>query len=542
MSTVAKYLHTVRYLRAVQITNRIWRKLSRPRLDQRPAPALRARPGSWSPPVAGEPTLVGPTRFRALNVERPCAAAVDWRPADAPLLWRYHLHYFDDLTAREAAGRVSWHQALLDRWVAENPPGSGVAWDPYPTSRRIVNWIKWSLSGMELPPACIASLAAQLRWLSRRLEYHLLGNHLLANAKALAFGGAFFAGAEADAWAAGAERLFGAELEEQVLSDGGHFELSPMYHAAVLEDVLDLVNLRRAYAKPVPPYLVETAGRMRQWLAAMTHADGEVAFFNDAAFGQAPTYAALEAYAQRLGLAPVAKQAEALVALAESGYVRASVGPADLICDCAAVGPDHLPAHAHADTLSFELTLSGQRVLVNSGTSEYGSSPERARQRGTAAHNTVVVDAADSSEVWGGFRVARRARVSEVEAGIDEGAVSVAAAHDGYRRLRGRALHRRRWWLREGSLTIDDELGGERRSATAWFHMHPDVAVRQSRDGKLALTWEKGSAKLSFDGADAVAIEQSTWHPRFGVSIPSAAVTASFSGPKLRTLVEWPNR
>ncbi|MEN9780004.1 MAG: hypothetical protein RL014_1152 [Pseudomonadota bacterium] len=92
----------------------------------------------------------------------------------------------------------------------------------------------------------------------------------------------------------------------------------------------------------------------------------------------------------------------------DSGYVRLDNGPAVALLDVAPVGPDYLPGHAHADTLSFELSVGAQRVLVNSGTSCYGSSAERLRQRGTAAHNTVVVNGQDSSEVWGGFRVARR--------------------------------------------------------------------------------------------------------------------------------------
>jgi uncharacterized heparinase superfamily protein len=480
--------------------------------------------------------------LRLLNVERACAAAEDWRPTDVSLLWQYHLHYFDDLSAKNSVAREQWHRALLERWVVENPPGAGVAWDPYPTSRRIVNWIKWALSGWQLPAGCLASLATQLRWLNGRLEYHLLGNHLLANAKALAFGGAFFAGPEADAWAQRSRQLLAAELDAQVLKDGGHCELSPMYHAIVLEDLLDLINLHAAYDVPVPPAWRETSTRMRHWLAAMTHADGDVAFFNDAAFGQAPTSAELDAYARRVGLNVLAHRQEPLLRLADSGYWRASVGAAELFCDCATIGPDHLPAHAHADTLSFELDVCGTRVLVNSGTSEYGTGPERTRQRGTAAHNTLVVDGEDSSEVWGGFRVARRARVIECDGHAAADGVSMIAAHDGYRRLPGRNLHRRSWSLRDGSLVIEDEISGKRRSAVAWFHLHPDVVVRQAGDTAVGLDWRGGAASIAFDGADSVAIEPGTWHPRFGVSIPNAAVLASFSGPRLRTHVEWADR
>src|SRR5690606_15320930 len=149
---------------------------------------------------------------------------------------------------------------------------------------------------------------------------------------------------------------------------------------------------------------------MLHWLRVMTHPDGDIALFNDAALGIAPPLAALEAYADLVGVSRDSTELASLEALAESGYVRLTVGPAVLIADVGLVGPDYLPGHAHADTLSFELSLHGRRVLVNGGTSTYEANAERLRQRGTAAHNTVVVDGQDSSEVWSAFRVARRAR------------------------------------------------------------------------------------------------------------------------------------
>ena len=88
---------------------------------------------------------------------------------------------------------------------------------------------------------------------------------------------------------------------------------------------------------------------------------------------------------------------------------RICKGEAVLLIDVAPIGPDYLPGHAHADTLSYELSLYGKRVLVNSGTSRYGSGPKRDWERSTAAHNTVEVDGQSSSETWSGFRVARRA-------------------------------------------------------------------------------------------------------------------------------------
>ena len=594
---IARYWHTLRHLRPVQFYGRLWFRLYRPTPDLRPAPVVRPVSGRWVPPVAKPVSLLGPATFCFLNETHTLAGAGHeaaggrdpWNDPARDKLWLYNLHYFDDLNAAGREQRQPWHLALLQRWVNENLPGYGNGWEPYPTSLRIVNWIKWSLTfaaerggvAVALPPACFQSLAVQARWLSRRLEHHLLGNHLFANAKALVFAGAFFVGPEADRWRTLGLRLLARELAEQILPDGGHFERSPMYHAILLEDVLDLINLAGAYPglldDAVLAHCRVKAVAMRDWLAVMTHPDGEISFFNDAAFGIAPTLADLGRYADRIptvsqarpsastipatasvipatastipatasvipagkpessameGSAAVIQGARAEHSptvpglgpgfpagttgdvgpsggtipvipagttdapcgwLRDSGYVRLAAGPAVALLDVAPIGPDYLPGHAHADTLSFELSLFGQRVIVNGGTSRYGSGPERLAERGTAAHSTVQIDGADSSEVWGGFRVARRARPRDVRvhpgldplppvlspaaAGVRAGVLEVSAAHDGYCRLPGRPVHRRAWRLTAGHLAVTDRIEGPFAEAVARFHLHPAIRV-----------------------------------------------------------------
>jgi uncharacterized heparinase superfamily protein len=483
--------------------------------------------------------LIAPETFRFLNVERRCALPRDWLPRDVSKLWVYHLHYFDDLNARGSASRKAWHVALLERWVNENPPGLGDGWEPYPVSRRIVSWVKWAASGSPLSAKCHASLAVQARWLMRRLEYHLLGNHLLTNAKALLHAGLYFDGPEADRWRRAGLEILGRELGQQILADGAHFELSPMYHAAALEDILDLVNLLRAHGQEPPSAWIDCVGRMLRWLRTMSHPDGRIAFFNDAAFDVAPTLQELTEYAERLAVVPRAEHEPRLVLLEPSGYARAVVGPACLICDCAAVGPDHLPAHAHADTLSFELSLGKRRILVNSGTSQYGVDAERQRQRGTAAHNTVVVDDRDSSEVWAGFRVARRARVRSRTAASSGRAATIEATHDGYRRLAGRNDHTRRWILDEQSLVIEDRVTGPFATAEARLHLHPDVEVLEATNSGPTLAWADGRATVAFEGSSGVAVLDSTWHPQFGTSVANKCIVARFDGCVLVTRVHW---
>ena len=186
--------------------------------------------------------MSGPETFRFLNEERSVTTAADWDRPDVPMLWRYNLHYFDDLAAERALERADWHSTLVDHWLRDNPAPRGTGWDPYPTSLRIVNWIKAAIGGWPLSEATLASLVQQTHWLSRRIEWHLLGNHLIANAKALLYAGLFFDSPETDRHLATAQRILRTQLAEQCLADGGHFERSPMYHAIILEDVLDMIN------------------------------------------------------------------------------------------------------------------------------------------------------------------------------------------------------------------------------------------------------------------------------------------------------------
>lgn len=527
------YWETARHLRPVQLHGRLRFRAVRPKPDLRAAPQPRSNDGRWMPPVRRRQSLFGSDSFRFLNLDGDLSGG--WDDPAAAKLWRYNLHYFDDLNAMEAARRAPWHEALIRRWIAENPPGKGTGWEPYPTSLRIVNWVKWALSGNALPAEAVQSLAVQARWLTRRLEYHLLGNHLFANAKALVFAGCFFDGAEARGWLERGLRILAREIPEQILADGGHFELSTMYHALALEDMLDLVNVMRAAGAAVPASWNGRIDAMRDWLACMSHPDGEIAFFNDAAIGIAPSPAELEAYARRLGCPALPPFASGCRHFPDSGYIRLQNGRAVVLIDVARVGPDYLPGHAHADTLSFELSLDGRRVIVNSGTSVYGIGAERLRQRGTAAHNTVVVAGENSSEVWSGFRVARRARPFglKVEAG------TVTCSHDGYKRLPGRPVHRRTWRLREDELVVEDEVSGP-HAGKAHFLFHPGIAPGPLAGEKMAGGDDSPIAGLSWHAAHGLPrVESAAWTPEFNVSHPAAMLAVQLVDGASRVVFRW---
>lgn len=541
MSGLILYWHTLRHLKFLQIVARIHFRLMRP-LPRVVEAELRHLSKKWISPIAKPAKLQAPTTFALLNKVRDLNE-IGWDNPVIDKLWRYNLHYFDDLVADHATARSDWHVDLIHRWIAENPPAKGTGWEPYPTSLRIVNWIKWVLAGNAMSEHALQSLATQTDWLTRRLEYHLLGNHLFANAKALLFAGLFFKGDQADRWFAIGTRILRKQLAEQILPDGGHFELSPMYHAIMLEDVLDILNVFQTYRpaevaaiSPIPESVIT---KMRTWLATMTHPDGEIAFFNDASFGIAPTHRELEGYAERLGFPALHPSRDGLIHLPDSGYIRVQQGPLVAFLDVAAIGPDYLPGHAHADTLSFELSLFGNRVLVNSGTSEYGVSPERLRQRGTGAHNTVLIDGENSSEIWSGFRVARRARPQSLHIHTTDQTFKISCAHDGYMRLKGEITHTRLWVFQPDRLTVLDTFKGRPNSAEMRLYVSPNISLTQLEDASFRAATDNGVVHIRIEAADQPPLEATTWHPGFGLSHKTFYLSARSTGEPIKTCIEW---
>ena len=418
----------------------------------------------------------------------------DWNSDRYAKLWLYNLHYFDDLSSVTYQERESIHYSFINRWIEENPPCLGNGWEPYPLSLRLVNWVKWFSKKNNVEQKYLNSIAQQASALSQQLEYHILGNHLFANAKALTFVGAYLQGDNAESFLELGLKILDREIEEQFLADGAHFELSPMYHEILLWDLLELIDLAKTSQNIK---LLErlnnwelVAKKALHWLRTMIHPDGEVSFFNDAAIGIAASPAEIFNYANNLDIEHKAPL-NILTTNHASGYSRVQNYNYTLLFDHANVGPDYLPGHAHADSLSFEMSVGSQRVFVNSGTSLYGLSKERLRQRETPAHNTVVVDGQSSSEVWSGFRVARRAYGQLIKAEENVGNVILSASHDGYKRLKPKVIHTRTINALTNSCIITDDLS-TKTAAEFNLHVHPDVEIKQIDETSLELNFACG--------------------------------------------------
>jgi uncharacterized heparinase superfamily protein len=274
--------------------------------------------------------------------------------------------------------------------------------------------------------------------------------------------------------------LLTEQLAIQVLPDGGHYERAPAYHCQVLGDLIDVTDLISAAGRTPAPQLLLAIARMRRWLGAVLTPDGAVPLLNDGY----PVPGALVA-----ALRPDPAPGEPLRTLPDTGLVLATAGGWHLIADVGPPCPDELPAHAHADTLGCLLHVDGTPLLVDTGTSTYTAGPVRNYERSTAAHNTAELDGTDSTEVWGAFRAGRRARVRMAETSRDSGRVIAEAAHDGYRRLPGRPVHRRRWCLTGAGLQVDDEVtGGQRHAVAVRWHLAPGSAVQLRANGAVVST------------------------------------------------------
>ena len=536
MKKILLYWHTLRFLKPIQIYFQFKRLLFKKKCVSLKEPFLHLRETKrpFIQPILEPATFFKKNKICLLNQENIYSLAL-WNDSTPEKLWSYNLHYFDYLNAHAPKDRNHALQ-LVNDWIQYNPPFAGTGWEPYPLSLRIVNWIKFQLCEGALPFQALTSLYLQARFLYQNLEYHLLGNHLFANLKALIFAGLFFNTSESQQWLNLGLKLLQQELTEQILKDGGHFELSPMYHNIILEDLLDLMNLLQTYGRALTSAQINKINQMFQWSEKLCHPDGEISFFNDSSLNIAPNTADLLGYAQRLSFKPTLLPQTPYLYLQDSGLIRVHQPHFLMLIDVAEVGPAYLPGHAHADTLSFELSVKGQRLFVNPGCYSYQNLASRRDVRSTAAHNTVEVDGVDSSEMWGAFRVARRAHPRHIHIESSDENIHISAQHDGYLRLPGKVVHQRDFYITPQSLVIEDQLHGQNKSAIAYFHLPPSISVKIISATQLDL-YLSDQEKVSLFSEQAIEIITAPYSDQFGVLGSHQALLIHFKKPRNKLMI-----
>lgn len=484
MNRMTLFWRTARHLKTRQVVYQIWNRLRR-------QPELRLHkhsPATYflTVPEADKPVSRCDGVFTFLNQRVSFPNQIDWNYAENGKLWVYNLNYFDFLNQPNVAPDEG--VALIRAFIAQtNVLRDGL--EPYPMSLRIINWVQFLSRHQIQDDRVNAHLFAQTQLLSRRLEYHLAGNHLLENGFALLVSALYF---RQKTWFHKAAKLIRTELTTQILADGCHDERSPVYHQILLDRLLTVLlaiqhDTWSTQSSP-RPFLAQQAASMLTWLNSVTFRNGDVPMVNDAAFDVAPTTAQLRLKAKRITF-PDKKQGaqvERVPGSRPSGYRMFHQNRYELLVDVGAIGPNHQPGHAHADTFSFVLYVDNRPVVVDVGTSTYQRGQRRDWERSTAAHNTVEVAQVNSSEVWSAFRVGRRARVMVLK----DTETTLTARHNGYWQLG--ILHQRSWTVEPTKLTITDRLLNvaeetlSGQGGVARFHFQPGIDVRIQGDSVLA--------------------------------------------------------
>ena len=422
----------------------------------------------------------------------------DWTPAAGPVLWRQAAHSFAWLRDLRMLGTDAARvmaRDLTEDWLARGA-AEPMAQAPEIAAARISAWLgHWDFLAATAEEAFRKPLLQRLALDGRALSASLPAE-AAHRGGLVALKGCIAAAValEEEAWMTRALRFLGPELERQFHPDGGHVERSPAVQLLALQDLIEIRNLLNGVGIASPPQLSLALERAGQALRLFRHGDMSLALFNSTR-EEAP---ALVDVVLAQGLA----KGRAPMLLEETGFQRLAAGRTLIIADCGAPPPGRpadpasgLPRGAdrssHAGTLSFEMSVGRDRLIVNCGAAPAADAAWRDALRGTAAHSTLTLADTNSAELRD-EGLGRRPERVEIERQEANGAQWLDISHDGYRRTHG-VVHRRRLYLSESGddLRGEDALEPFPGPATAWairFHLHPAVtAVLQEEEGGVLM-------------------------------------------------------
>ena len=456
-------------------------------------------PDPWpGDPLRGNAMLAG--EFIAAGL----AGAIDGDPWDGALkagsaggadpAWLAELHGFAWLRdVKEVGGEepARFAAAMVEGWIERFGRYTPLPWRADVVGERLAAWISHSAmifrgADRSFIDKFFRSLGQQRRHLMRVVPGLLDGACLLHAIKALIY--AQLALTERDGPLNAALDLFVREIQRQILADGGHCERSPALQIEVLRDLVDVRGALVAAHKEVPSAVQSAIDRMAPMVRFFRHSDGGLALYNDSDEGDA---AAID-----LLLARSAATGKPLTHAPHIGFHRLVAGSTLVIADTGAPAKRGLDEHAHAGTLSFEMSIGKDRMIVNCGTFPGADAQWRRALRATAAHSTAVIDDTNSSEIKPDGSMGARVERCVATRNDADGAFWLDASHDGYWRGFG-VMHKRRLYLAAGGQDLRGEdnfvneqgkkVKGAGRGFTIRFHLHPSVRVSLVQNGASAL-------------------------------------------------------
>jgi uncharacterized heparinase superfamily protein len=486
VAKIKTYYHTIKYLRPIQVFGQILRFLPRNKRVKAGKPSRVRRISLVIPELDCDNDFI--RRFRldmllqgkVFLLNRLGLPDYSAQPgSQMSPLWLYNLHYFEYAVALGAEYNRTGDKKFVDTFerMYKSYISAKARRYPYVISMHITNLLIamelfGDALGREVRDEIINELFSQYQFLLRNQEKHLLGNHYFENIKAIIFGSYVFGD---DSTCKAYFKKLRGQVAEQILTDGMHFELSPMYSKIVLEDLIRLLIFAQQVNITDCDWIEPIIKKMVDCLASLENRMGRTPLFNDSGDDVAKSTPMLLAAAKRLfKIEPSLSNS-----FPESGYYKLYNDNLALLFDAGAIGPDYMPGHGHCDCLSFELSRENTPLFVNSGTYQY-QGDLRKYFRSTKAHNTVMIDGQEQSECWGEHRVARR--ISHIH--VERKGQSITGS---YRNYLGN-IHKRILTLSDKVLTVlDSTVTDKSCTIQSFLHIAPDYSIVKE-DKHLTIT------------------------------------------------------
>ncbi|MCX7748528.1 MAG: heparinase II/III family protein [Clostridia bacterium] len=523
-------------------------------------------------------------KFVFLNKEIKLEKSFQWdMQVEKDALWRYYLNYFDyGITLLKAyiySGDRSYlnkYINLINCWIDRTFPGQKITWDPYPISRRIVNWLVFisyiKEKNIEIDDRFFQQLTDsvinQSNFLLNNLEYDIRNNHLTSDAKALIWSGVILKETKnSTQWVKKGLDILTNRMREEIYNDGFQYENSTSYQMVTIQDYFEIYVLLKQNNIRIPEKLLNYLEKMFEALAYIMRPDRSVPLLNDSVYSYPMKASELMAIGAvvfnrgdfkknctseddlkylfwMLGEDGVNKYKNLKeydspydsIALENAGYfiMRSGWGKNDtyLVFDCGSIGPGHCPGHGHADALSFELFAFGTPLIVDPGVYSYHDKKYRYYFKSTRAHNTVTIDGQDQSELLASFRVGRIAKTELIEWRAEKTYDYVEGVHYGYKNI----LHKRSIEFKKPkSFTIIDEICGDGIHEVELIfntsHLLKEVNIIDKK--KCECIYENANIVLDFSFNDVlgdVAVEDSFISLEWNKLLPNKKIVYKVKG------------
>jgi hypothetical protein len=534
-SKITLYINTIKYLKPTQIYYRVFNRLKR-ELYKRKLLSVKVPHEVKVVEVYDYiiPELdfdkeyldrfdtgdISNNQFTFINLTNKVELSKAWNNKGLQHLWRYNLHYFEylfKLAYEYSKGNnqnryYKKFKDLIKDWIDYNPYAYGDGWHPYTISLRLTNWIatyqifkeEIKYDG-EFDKRFRESVHLQYKYLQTNLEKDVLGNHYFENIKALIIGSVFFEDVKV-------KEKFKKELlkqlKEQILEDGMHFELSPMYHKIILEDLIKITYWLKD--EEIYDALIFYIQKMIDVTYSFEKDFGKTPAFNDSADGVSKDFKCLlEASNKYFGISPKTNSS-----FEKSGFYILKDSKKKLIFDTGEICPTYLPAHGHCDALSFELSINGLPFIVNSGTYQYESGKWRDFFRSTKAHNTISISSQEQSQFWGSFRVAKRIKKVRRKQFKYKNIQFYAGSYVSYN---GTEHKRFIGYIDENTMIVLDYVNASLKdSIQSYLHFMPETNVDIDNNIAHVGNW-KESINLMPIGVSKVDMEQGWYSEQFNV-------------------------